>query len=523
MKRKWLWLAVPMMCTLLVFAAANPVKRAAAKGLLHSAEGLYQQGRYKEAAQALERSIQLDSYDSRTCSLLGDTYFLLGRDEDAVEAYGKSIEISPDDFKAHNMLGNIYSIQGRTDKAVEAYTRAATLKPNDPNIQFTLGTVYEDANQPLEAIQRYGIAVRLDPNFVDAHLRLGFVCSSLRDYERAIPAFQNVVRLKPDYVWGHRGLASAHYYAGNLDNAIEEFKEVIRLEAGVSDPYMWIGRAYVQLGRYDEAIASSKRALELAPNTRHTIPEAHFTLGLAYFMAGNEELALKEHTQLKGVDNEVADKLLRFMQTDGGRRDLSTPSGRLIGHWRSADGGGELIYSSTFDPSLRVGTYRIQSQLQNSVFRFKVISEDVSGTNLVIRNFNDVWAAQMKIAASLDLSQSDVSCFISKDGRRMTQECTFGGIRSLYVYEYVPVCGAAPGQAAGWKNPASGDENHSSSAGSAPRLEAIYRGADGRFYALTGDGCVCEGATVKGYRVRKIHADSVEFEKDGKVWVQEMQ
>ncbi len=602
MKRKWLWLAVPVMCILLVFAAANPVKRAVAKGLLHHAEGLYDQGKYKEAAQvlersirldphdsricsllgdtyflraeglrdqgnyneaaqALERSIQLDSYDRRTFSLLGDTYFLLGRDEDAVKAYGKSIEISSDDFKAHNMLGNIYSIQGRTDKAVEAYMRAATLKPDDPNIQFTLGTVYEDANQPLQAIERYGIAVRLDPNFVDAHLRLGYVYESLRDYERAIVIFRNVVRLKPDYAWGHRGLGSALCRTGDLEHAVEEFKEVIRLDAGALDPYVSIARAYARWGRYNEAIEFSKRALELAPKVGRTfkqaskvggtskltpkmretmdlyskvggtwelasrmygtIAEAHFILGAVYFETGEKDLVLKEHVLLKDMGSELADSLLKFMQTDGNRRDLSTPSTRLIGHWRSVDGD-EIIYSAP-DPSLGVGTYRIQSKLQNSVFRFKVISEDVSGTSLVIRNFNDVWAAQMKIATGLDLSQSDVSCSMSKDGRRMTQECAVGGVRSLYVYEYVPACGGPAGQAPGRTNLASGDGNHSSLAGSGPRLEAIYRGADGRFYALTGDGYVCEGGVVKGYRVRKINADSVEFEKDGKVWVQEMQ
>jgi hypothetical protein len=53
-----------------------------------------------------------------------------------------------------------------------------------------------------------------------------------------------------------------------------------------------------------------------------------------------------------------------------------------------------------------------------------------------------------------------------------------------------------------------------------PRVETIVATADNRFSALIGDALVSEGGTVQGYRVRKITADSVEFEKNGKTWVQ---
>jgi hypothetical protein len=55
---------------------------------------------------------------------------------------------------------------------------------------------------------------------------------------------------------------------------------------------------------------------------------------------------------------------------------------------------------------------------------------------------------------------------------------------------------------------------------SAPSVEAVIAVADNRFCALIGDALVSEGDMVQGCRVRKIQADSVEFEKDGKTWVQ---
>ncbi len=55
-----------------------------------------------------------------------------------------------------------------------------------------------------------------------------------------------------------------------------------------------------------------------------------------------------------------------------------------------------------------------------------------------------------------------------------------------------------------------------------PRVAAIMGGAGGRFQALIGDGFVSEGDAVQGYRVKKIQADSVEFEREGKTWVQKV-
>lgn len=56
-----------------------------------------------------------------------------------------------------------------------------------------------------------------------------------------------------------------------------------------------------------------------------------------------------------------------------------------------------------------------------------------------------------------------------------------------------------------------------------PRVEAVMAAADDRLCALIDDALVYEGDTVQGYRVRNIDAESVQFEKAGKVWVQKMQ
>lgn len=55
-----------------------------------------------------------------------------------------------------------------------------------------------------------------------------------------------------------------------------------------------------------------------------------------------------------------------------------------------------------------------------------------------------------------------------------------------------------------------------------PTVEAVVAGPDNRPCALIGSDLVYEGSKVQGYRIRKIRADAVEFEKDGKVWTQKI-
>jgi len=64
-------------------------------------------------------------------------------------------------------------------------------------------------------------------------------------------------------------------------------------------------------------------------------------------------------------------------------------------------------------------------------------------------------------------------------------------------------------------------EPQAESGDSVPKVNAIVADTGNRFRALIGEALVSEGSEVDGYRVRKVQANSVWFEKDGQIWVQE--
>jgi len=138
-----------------------------------------------------------------------------------------------------------------------------------------------------------------------------------------------------------------------------------------------------------------------------------------------------------------ADRSIRYFSnivSSEPQRDLSTPSSRLVGHWRNVKSGDE-VYFSPIDPDLRIGTYRYRNKSDGSVgppFWFKVIFENSKGTQLVLRDY-DMNEEIRKVGAKIgiELWQSDVTYTISKQGQSMTAEYIFSGNQTLSVFRYI--------------------------------------------------------------------------------------
>ena len=69
--------------------------------------------------------------------------------------------------------------------------------------------------------------------------------------------------------------------------------------------YNNLGIALARQGKIQEAIAHHHEALRIKPN----LPEAHYSLGLAYLMIGNRESALEEYRILKTINPNLANTL----------------------------------------------------------------------------------------------------------------------------------------------------------------------------------------------------------------------
>jgi len=117
------------------------------------------------------------------------------------------------------------------------------------------------------------------------------------------------------------------------------------------------------------------------------------------------------------------------------KRDLSTPSSRLVGHWVPEFYGHEL-YFKPVNRQIGTGTYLVAKPTGVEPTQFKILSEDSTGTELVIREFNFTPPGRYTRILGPTYS-TDTKYHVAKDGKSMCMEISVGENHWLIVYAYV--------------------------------------------------------------------------------------
>jgi hypothetical protein len=106
------------------------------------------------------------------------------------------------------------------------------------------------------------------------------------------------------------------------------------------------------------------------------------------------------------------------------KRDLTTPSLRLIGHWKSKVG--DNLYYSAIDTSQGIGSYfLVQPNGNVAHYHYSIVSEMSNGERVKVKLLN-----------SDDWSRVE-TYYISKDGKRMIIETVLLGFEVSATLEYI--------------------------------------------------------------------------------------
>ncbi len=213
----------------------------------------------------------------------------------AIDAFKQATVANPNSFKAWASLGWVYESQKMYKEAAVAYQRAVKLTPAPPGegedpaetrllfTYFNLGNSLAGAGQQQESIATFQQIASKAPKAPQPHYNIGLSYAALGNQAQAIKAFQQ---------------------------ALDLFKERVAAEPGYQNPtfeltYYNLGVAYSKSEQYAQAAEAFKQALALAPE--HA--EAHYNLGLVYYMMDNRAGLIEEQQALQGMKPELAKEL----------------------------------------------------------------------------------------------------------------------------------------------------------------------------------------------------------------------
>ena len=119
--------------------------------------------RYREAAEAYRKGVELSPDSSSGWYDLGNSYGLTDRYDDAIAAYVEAIRLDPDNLDALINLGHAYIQVDRYDKAIQIFHRARSIDPASARVWNNLAIAYFLAGNKAEALHAVLELKRLDP------------------------------------------------------------------------------------------------------------------------------------------------------------------------------------------------------------------------------------------------------------------------------------------------------------------------------------------------------------------------
>lgn len=291
-----------------------------------------QQGKLEDAAQALEKAIELFPQYGGAQYALAMVYRKLGQPGKASEhfaAYHKNVTTYPpevDPLRAavqqldqtplsYLQRGLALEQAGDLAGAIEAHVKATELDPSFEQPHINLIQLYARTGEYAKAEEQYRIAVRLNPHRSDCYYNYGVLMFGLGKYAEAEEAFRKAIASDPFYAEAHNNLGFLLQQQGRINDALGEFREAVKDQPDYRLARFHIGLILVDKRDYSGAIEQFRMILEPddaeTPTYLYTLANTYARAGdspnaLAYMKKARTDAVAKEQIQLlPGIDRDL--------------------------------------------------------------------------------------------------------------------------------------------------------------------------------------------------------------------------
>jgi len=175
--------------------------------------------------------------------------------KEAADAFRRALQLEPSLTLARVNLGIALFNLPDLPAAQKELQAASTAAPTAPQPHYVLGLLAKTQNRAEEAIAAFQKVLRIDRNDVGANINLGQLYAQQRKYSEAITLLRTAIAAEPYNATALYNLGTALMRAGQREEGqkvIAQFQELRQRGTGTT-----LGTNYLEQGRYAEAIAST--------------------------------------------------------------------------------------------------------------------------------------------------------------------------------------------------------------------------------------------------------------------------
>jgi Tfp pilus assembly protein PilF len=192
--------------------------------------------------------------------------------KEAADAFRRALQLDPSLALARINLGIALFNAPDLPAAQKELQVAIVAAPTAPQPHYVLGLAAKTQNKAEEAITEFQKVLKIDPNDVGANVNIGQLYAQQRKYPEAVAALRLAVAAEPYNATALYNLGTSLIRSGQREEGqkvIAQFQELRNRGTGTT-----LGANYLEQGRYAEAIASTGAEPELVDKQT---PEVVFT------------------------------------------------------------------------------------------------------------------------------------------------------------------------------------------------------------------------------------------------------
>ena len=228
-----------------------------------------------------------------------------GRFRDAADRLQRALRIDPTSGLCEMRLGAARLALGEAGAAEKHLRAAAARLPNMPEAWCNLGIALKHNGRLGEAAKAFERALKLRPDFAEAHERLGALRSETEGFAAALPHLRRAAELNPQNPIALANFGAALVQSGAAETALGVFERALALDPANAHALTGRALAWQETYRIDEAVAGYGRVLTQHP--RHHPARSARLLALHYMDGLPAKDIFAEHVAFgKAVSSPVA-------------------------------------------------------------------------------------------------------------------------------------------------------------------------------------------------------------------------
>ena len=239
-------------------------------GWKDKAVALFEDEKYSEAIEYLNKAIELDPNYAKAYFGRGFLYTRLAQYQRAIEDLDQVISLGPTlSFLPYELRGFAYIQKGDYDRAIADLTKALEIDPHQADTYHLRGAAWHGKGDFDRAIADCTKALEIDPRHADAYHRRALTWALKGNNDRAIADCDKALEIDPRDANAYSLRGAAWQGKGDFDRAIADCDKALEIDPRHADAYNFRGLTWALKGDFDQAIADATKALSLNPDNKN--------------------------------------------------------------------------------------------------------------------------------------------------------------------------------------------------------------------------------------------------------------